>query len=505
MSLGNQLLFAKGISKRFGANTVLDNVNFAVEAGSVHVLMGENGAGKSTLIKILSGIHTPDAGEIILQEECVLLSNPRIATDLGIRVVHQEFSLVAGLSVAENIHLGNQPRTKWGWVNNSERTESAKKMLDLLGATIDPDTLVGELTVGERQLVEIARALVGDAKILILDEPTAALSAREVDHLLSSVDRLKKLGVGLVYISHRMEEVRRVGDRVSVLRDGKLVLESDLSEVEDSALIQAMIGRPLDQQYPPRNFDLGDQLLEAQELSSPGAFEKITFSLRAGEVLGVVGPTGCGLNELGRALFGLLPTSSGVVRLQGKEVSLANARHAIHAGLAYVPDDRKVAGLMPNSSVKFNASAAILRRLTKYGQPIATKRENLAVESLVKQLNIIAPSNNTPIRLLSGGNQQKVVLGRWLLHGARAFILAEPTRGVDVGAKEAIYTQINGLASNGAGVLLLTSDLMEAIGMCDRLLVMQCGRVIAELARGELSMPTVLAALYTQEAHAQPH
>jgi ribose transport system ATP-binding protein len=502
----NILLQARGITKRFGGHPVLNGVDFVVTAGSVHALIGENGAGKSTLVKILCGIHQPDAGELFIHGRKVVIASPRAAQDLGIRVVHQEFSLVSSLSVAENIHLGAAPRTGLaGWrVDRKAMREGAERLLASLGAEIDPDLEVERLTVAERQLVEIARALAGRAEVLILDEPSASLSAAEVTRLLASIDRLKQQGVGLVYVSHRMEEIRRVGDVVTILRDGVRVMKVKIEATNDDQLIEAMIGRKVVDQYPHRTPHIGEALLKIEALSSGRAFDDVNLSVRAGEIVGVVGPVGCGLVELGYTIFGVRPPTGGSLEVTGHKFARQSPRAAMRAGLAYVPEDRKELGLMPKSSVMANASCAILYELSP-AFLLDLARERSIVQSLISKLNIVTASAAVPVRTLSGGNQQKVVLGRWLVRGARIFILAEPTRGVDVGAKVAIYKVMNELVQEGAGILLLSSDLMEAIGMCDRLLVMHRGRVVGELSGSELSLQSVLSAVYSEPAPAHAH
>lgn len=502
----NVLLQARGITKRFGRHTVLNSVDFDVTAGSVHVLIGENGAGKSTLVKILCGIHQPDAGELFIQGRKVVVASPRGAQDLGIRVVHQEFSLVSSLSVAENIHLGAAPRTGLlGWrVDRKAMREGAKRILAGLGAEIDPDLEVERLTVAERQLVEIARALAGRAEVLIFDEPSASLSAAEVTRLLASIDRLKKQGVGLVYVSHRMEEIRRVGDHVTILRDGVRVMEARIDTTNDDELIEAMIGRKVVDQYPRREPHIGEALLKLEALSSGQAFDNVTLSVCAGEIVGVVGPVGCGLVELGYTIFGVRTATGGSVEVTGRKLVRQTPRSAMRAGLAFVPEDRKELGLMPKSSVAANATCAILYELSP-AFLLDLARERSVVLNLISKLSIVAASPSVPVRTLSGGNQQKIVLGRWLVRGARIFILTAPTRGVDVGAKVAIYNLMNELVREGAGILLLSSDLMEAIGMCDRLLVMRRGRVAGELSGPDLSLQSVLSAVYSEPTPSHAH
>ncbi|WP_213738026.1 sugar ABC transporter ATP-binding protein [Bradyrhizobium sp. dw_411] len=489
------LMSATKLTKRFGTNIVLDGIDFTLQEGTVHVLMGENGAGKSTFIKMIGGLLQPDGGEIRIRGNTVDLRNPAVAAAHGVRVVHQEIHLAPTLSVAENIFLNAMPRRSFGRIDRRKMRQDAAEMLSRLGVRLDVDAPVETLGVAQRQLVEIARALARKAEILILDEPTAALSAAEVDALLERLHLLKAQGLGLIYISHRMEEVRRIGDVVSVLRDGRLALSQPLAAVTDDALIEAMIGRSLETISTRAEGALGQTALHVQGLSCADVFEDVTFSIRAGEVVGVVGPLGSGFVDVGRVIHGVQPMSQGMISVFGKD-HRPEPRRSMEAGIAFVPEDRKQTGLMLKSSVRRNASAGLLRELTKRAGFIAGGDECRKVDDIIHSLAINTPDASSPVTTLSGGNQQKVVLGRWLLRNPRILILAEPTRGVDVGAKEAIYALLRQIAGRGGAVLVLTSDLMEAALICDRVKVMRRGRIVDELPKQKLSVAALVNSLY---------
>jgi ribose transport system ATP-binding protein len=497
----SSLLEARGISKAFSGNRVLEEVSLQLSAGVVHVLMGENGAGKSTLIKILCGIHQPDMGTVRVEGRPQIISDPRTAIDLGIRVVHQEFNLVPSLTVAENIHLGHLPtRGILGCrIDRKEMCRKAAELLALLGSTIDPLAEVERLCVADRQLVEIARSLVGTAKVLILDEPSAALGASEVDRLLETITRLTNLGVAILYVSHRMEEIRRIGHCVTVLRDGLEVMSTLVSEASDDELIEAMVGRKVADQYPRRSVEPGKPLLQLRDLSSWQAHSSVTLSLHAGEVLGIAGPLGCGNIELGESIFGVRGISGGTIEIDGIETSVQSPELAMKSGVAFVPQDRKERGIMAKTSVLANATSCILRELSPRGF-LQLRRERSMVNDFILKIGVVAANLTLAAHNLSGGNQQKIVLGRWLLRGAKIYILTEPTRGIDVGAKEAIYHLINDLVSRGAAVLLLSSDLKEVVGMSDRVLVMRRGQIVSELAGTTVTAENILSDAYCGEA-----
>jgi len=498
--LPSGVIEVRNICKEFSGNRVLDDVDLRLSAGAVHVLMGENGAGKSTLIKILCGIHQPDSGSIVIEGRPQIVSNPAKAIELGICVVHQEFNLVPSLTVAENIHLGRLPaRGPFNLcIDRKAMRRKSEELLTLLGATIDPLAEVSDLCVADRQLVEIARSLVGSSKVLIMDEPSAALGASEVDRLLATIERLADFGVAILYVSHRMEEIRRIGDHVTVLRDGQCVLSTDVENVSDDELIEEMVGRKVENQYPQRSVERGKTLLHVSNLSSWRAHDDVTLSLREGEVLGVVGPLGCGNIELGESIFGVREVSGGTIEVDGVETLLRSPSFAIESGIAFVPQDRKTRGIMAKTSVLANTTSCILRELSPHGI-MQLRRERMVVDDIISKIGVVTASLSLSARNLSGGNQQKIVLGRWLLRDARIYILTEPTRGIDVGAKEAIYRLINELVANGAAVLLLSSDLKEIVGMSDRVLVMRRGHVVNELSGDAVTAENILSCALCNE------
>ncbi|SDH54692.1 ribose transport system ATP-binding protein [Lentzea fradiae] len=452
----NALITARGITKHFGATKALDGVDLDVFAGEVHVLLGENGAGKSTLVKVLAGIHDPDDGTIE--------RNARLA------VIHQELALVPELSVAENLFLNRLPR-RFGLVDRAAMRRRAPELLDRVGLRVHPDAKVRDLGIAQQQMVEIARALDQDAGVLILDEPTAVLTGTETDRLLEIMAQLRDNGVGLVFITHHLDEIQRVADRITVLRDGRSVGVLG-PRATTRHMIELMVGRPIDEQYPREQQEAGEPLLRISGLTRSGAFEDVTIEVHAGEVVGVAGLVGAGRTEVARAAFGVDDYDRGTVEVDGKPVRRHDVQAAIRAGLGLVPEDRKGQGLVLTGTVGQNLELATLanrdpRRLREIA-------DRLRVKGHVDQ----------PVRELSGGNQQKVVIGKWLLADPKVLILDEPTRGVDVGAKVEIYELVNRMTAQGRAVLLVSSDLPEVIGMSDRVVVMAHGRVAGELPKG---------------------
>jgi ribose transport system ATP-binding protein len=486
------LLELRGISKAFPGVQALREVHFELREGEVHVLLGENGAGKSTLMKIVTGALPKDAGEIRLKGRKVEIRNPQHALSLGISMVYQEFNLAPHLSVAENIWLGREPlRNRWlGLVDRRRMREEAAALLGRLRLRLSPDLPVARLTVSQAQLVEIAKALSAHARILILDEPTAALSESEIDELFAIIHQLKAEGVSFVYISHRLEEIPRIGDRVTVLRDGEYVatVPADTSPAE---LIRLMVGRRLEQLYPKLPANPGQIRLEVERLRRSGVLHDISFHVRAGEVVGLAGLIGSGRTELARAIFGADPVDCKVIRVDGEAVDIRSPRDAIRAGIAYLSEDRKLLSLALNLSVLENITLASLDRFTT-GPVIRVEQEKRAAQELVQKLRIRTPSLLQQVQYLSGGNQQKVVLARWLIREAKVLLFDEPTRGVDVGAKAEIFELIGRLAQNGAAILLISSYLPELLGMCDRILVMNRGRLVGELTREEATQERIL-------------
>ncbi len=482
----------KSIAKSFPGVKALDGVHLEVLPGEVHALLGENGAGKSTLIKIMAGAYTRDAGEILWDGAPVEMKSPLEAIRLGISVMYQEFNLVPALSVAENIFLGREPRTPLGLVDHRKMTADAKALLDQVGSPIPPTRAVERLRVAEQQCVEIAKALSLDAKVIVMDEPTAALTPHEVEHLFGIIRRLKARGVGIIYISHRLEEIFAVCDRITVLRDGKWVATAPVKEVDRPKLIQWMVGRSLEQEFPPRQAKIGDPLLEVSGLSRRGTFENVSFTVRAGEVVGMAGLIGSGRTEVARALFGADVRDAGTVKVRGREIDARHPREGVRAGIALVPEDRKGQGLLLEMPIRENITLTNLKQFTRTGL-VSKKLERETTDRYIKELAIKTPTGEKKVRELSGGNQQKVVLAKWLLTGAEVFLFDEPTRGVDVGAKAEIYELMNRLAAEGKAILMISSELPEVLGMSDRILVMRQGAITGELPKDGATQEKIMA------------
>jgi ribose transport system ATP-binding protein len=483
------LLEVRDITKRFPGVVALEGVDFELEKGEIHVLLGENGAGKSTLIKLLAGAYRPDEGEISLEGEPVLISSATEAQERGISTIHQEFNLVPQLSVAENIFLGRQPR-RFGIVDRRKMRDEARKLLERMKVRVDSDALVSALGVAQRQMVEIAKALSLNARILIMDEPTASLSGQEVERLFEIVRGLKEEEVAMIFISHHLEEVAEIGDRVTVLRDGKVVDQVPAS-TEPSELVRMMVGRSVEAQFPRRRPESGEILLEVKNLSREGVLEDVSFYLRAGEVVGVAGIVGAGRTELARAIFGADPVDSGEVWVERRRVEPGDPREAKRRGMGFVTEDRQGQGIVPPLSVAENLGLASLERYTSVGL-VDRRGQREQAGKMIENLNIRTPGPEQEIRYLSGGNQQKVVIGKWLLADSKVLIMDEPTRGIDVGAKVEIYELMNELTENGAGILMISSDLPEVLGMSDRILVMSGGRITGELSAEEANGENVM-------------
>ena len=483
------LLEMRSITKRFPGVVALDRVDFELERGEVHVLLGENGAGKSTLVKMLAGAYRPDEGEILLDGEAASISSATDAQKLGISTIYQEFNLVPQFTVAENIFLGRQPR-RFGFVDRRKMREEARKLLDRMKVLVDPDALVSNLGVAQRQMVEIAKALSLNARILIMDEPTASLSGQEAERLFQIVRGLKKEEVAMIFISHHLEEVSEIGDRVTVLRDGKVVDRVPAS-TKHSELVRMMVGRSVEAQFPRRRPELGEVLLEVKNLSQEGVLEDVSFSLRAGEVVGVAGIVGAGRTELARAIFGADPGDAGEVWVEGRRMERGDPREAKRRGMGFVTEDRQGQGIVPPLSVAENLGLASLERNTHVGL-VNRREQRKQARKIIEDLNIRTPGPEQEIRFLSGGNQQKTVIGKWLLADSKVLIMDEPTRGIDVGAKVEIYELMNELTENGAGILMISSDLPEVLGMSDRILVMSGGRITGELSVEEANGENVM-------------
>ena len=486
------LLEMTGISKHFPGVKALSDVSIFLDRREVLGIVGENGAGKSTLMKIVAGVYTPDAGELHLDGDAFTPRQPRDSLDAGIIVIHQELSLVPDRSVAENIFLGHLPHDRLGAVRRTALNSHAKELLARVGLDISPQTRVRHLGIAQQQLVEIARALSRKARVIVMDEPTATLTTSEQQILFATIRALRDSGVGLVFISHHLEEVFEICDRVVVLRDGAAVDMRPTGEWTEASLIQAMVNRPIDALFPARHATVGEVMLEVEGLSSAGRFENVSFQLRSGEVLGIGGLIGAGRTEVLKAIYGALPISGGRIRVQSREVSIRTPRDAIAAGVALVPEDRKGEGLVMAFPVRSNIAMSTLTRVSWLRTVLARGRIDRLADEAVRELRIRTPSIRQRVQLLSGGNQQKVVLGRALTTKPRVFLLDEPTRGIDVGAKVEVYRLINALAEQGAAILVVSSDMIELLGLCDRILVMRTGRIAGAVPRHEFSQERVM-------------
>jgi ABC-type sugar transport system ATPase subunit len=493
---------ARNISKSFEATAALSDVSFSAARGEVLALCGENGAGKSTLINILSGAIRPDKGTIVIDGREVEIGDPRRAIALGISTVHQELSLLPHLSIAENILLGRMPARRMSWAIDWKASyRRAEALLGEFGiGAIDVRTLVGHLSVAQQQLVEIAKALVEPPKILILDEPTAVLSAAETDLLFAKVGKLSAAGTTVIYISHRLEEVFEISDQIVVLKDGASVFSSATAAATSDELIHAMVGRPLAAIYPTGKRAAGAPVIDVRDLCLGKRFSNVNFSVAAGEIVGMFGLVGSGRTEVAKAIFGAAPADGGELRIDGAPVAIASPADAIAAGIVLLTEDRKRDGLALDLSVLDNGGLASMHRVSAHGILNRRLQETL-VDAKADELRVRPKGARRPVRQLSGGNQQKVVLAKWLLvEGVRLFILDEPTRGVDIGTKVEIYRMIADLADRGMAILLISSEMPEVLGMSDRILVMRHGRIVAELDRGHSDMEL----LFSHAAGVQP-
>jgi rhamnose transport system ATP-binding protein len=491
------------ISKSFPGVRALDKVDFEVRAGEVHALLGENGAGKSTLIKIVSGLYQPDSGTIRIDGEEVRFASPHDAQRRGIATIFQELLLFPELTVAENIFMGHGPRTRFGGIDWSAMRAGARALLASLDIhDLDVSRLVGSLSVGNRQRVEIAKALSQDARILIMDEPTAALAEADVLRLFGIVRLLRARGVGIVYISHRLEEVFMLADRVTVLRDGAYVATREVAEVSEDDLVNMMVGRRIENLFPKLEARIGRPLLEVRGLSRRPAFHDVDLLLRAGEVVGLAGLVGSGRSELAQAIFGLEPAHSGAILLDGRQVRITSPAQAKRLGIAYVPEDRGMQGLIRQMTLRENLSLAVLRQVA-YAWFIDRRAEVALALRSIEQFRIRASSVEQVAEKLSGGNQQKVVLGKWLATRPRVLIMDEPTRGIDIGAKSEIHRLMSELAQQGLAILMISSELPEIMGMSDRILVMRGGTIVASFARAEATQEMIATAMMSASADAR--
>ena len=468
----------KGISKSFGPVRVLEGVDFSIAGGEIHALMGENGAGKSTLMKILSGVYTADSGSILIDGQPVSIRSTGDAESLGIAIIHQELNLIPQLTVMENLFLGREPQ-RLGIIDSSRMRADAALWLNRVGGShIDAGREAGTLSIGQQQLVEIARALSLNARVLIMDEPTAALTVTEIETLFRIMIELKEHGIAIVYVSHRMEEMFRVCDKVSVLRDGHFVGDRMVRETNFDEIVKLMIGRELHERFPAREVTLGAVRFEVDNLADKNKIRHIHFEVRAGELVGIAGLLGSGRSEILRTIFGLAKKQSGQIRLDGTTLNVRNPSDAIRAGIGFVTEDRKSQGLVLGMSVRENATLVHLSEYARAGI-LNSRAENEAVQQLISELHIHTRDPELEVKSLSGGNQQKVVFAKWLVKPPKVLLLDEPTRGVDVGGKAEIYQIMNRLAASGTAILMVSSDLPEVLAMSDRILVMNEGQQAA--------------------------
>lgn len=478
------------ISKTFPGVKALDHVSLDLRPGEVHALIGENGSGKSTLMKILSGVYIKDEGKVIVNGKEMNFQKPRDAQDAGIAIIHQELNLCRHLTVAENIFLGREFQNGI-FLDKKHQIEEAQKILDRLEVNLDPNSRVSELTVSKQQMVEIAKAISANANVVIMDEPTSALTIKEIDDLFSIIKVLRKQGKGIIYITHRLEELNAITDRITIIRDGQHIITTDFKNLSADDIIRYMVGRELKEKFPRIQMPVGKTIFEVKNLSAGKAVKDVSFTVREGEILGIAGLMGAGRTETVRAIFGADKKDSGQLILNGKEIMINKPQEAIETGVFCVPEDRKRDGLCISMPVYQNATLPNMEKVTHRGI-VDTKKEIMIAENMVKQLTIHTPSVFQIVKNLSGGNQQKIVVGKWLVKPAHVILFDEPTRGIDVGAKVDIYNLMNQLKEQGIGVVFVSSELPEILGMADRIVVMCEGRVTAELGADEANQEIIM-------------
>ena len=483
------ILEVKNITKYYPGVVALDNVSFAIEEGTVHALVGENGAGKSTLIKVITGAITPDEGEVVYKGNHYKALNPMLSSEIGIEAIYQEFNLAPELSVEENIYMGSKVNSGV-FIDRKKLTSNTMEILKSLDANINPTTKIKDLTVAYMQLVEISKALARNVKLLIMDEPTAPLTDNEVEILFQLVRNLKKKGVTVIYISHRMDEIFELSDRITVMRDGQVVKTVETGNITKNQLIFDMVGRELKETYPIRNVKYGEKILEVKDLAGPSN-DETSFSVRAGEIVGLAGLVGAGRTDIARLIIGADRKFSGEIYVNGKKTEINSPKDAIENGIAYVSEDRKNEGVLLKMPIRWNITFPILKKLSR-GLFVDRKKEINCDNKYKDALRIKTPSINQLVGNLSGGNQQKVAVAKWLASESKILILDEPTRGIDVGAKQEIYELINNLTQEGLGILMISSEMEEIMGMSDRMLVMSEGKVVGELQKEDFSQDQIL-------------
>ena len=484
------------VSKRFPGVQALKDVDFTLKKGQVHALIGENGAGKSTLMNIILGSFPPSSGRMVLDGKDYIPQNPLDARYAGISMIHQEISLVNTMPVYENVWLGSENRFGSSVFSQKKKMiEATEKILKTLQMDIDPVQTVNQLTISKMQMVEIVKAISCDSSIIIMDEPSSSLTDAEIDRMFSIIHELKSQGKSIVYITHKLDEIFKICDSATVLRDGQFIVEKDVSRVSKQELINLMVGRDLSVMYPKLEIDIGEKVLEVRNMSRAGKFYNINFSVKAGEILGFCGLVGAGRTEIAQAMFGLEPKDSGEILLNNKPVRINSAYDAIRNRMALVTEDRRGTGIIAGLSVRINISVAHLKGLSRYGF-LLNNEEKEACKTTIDSLAIKTPTMETMVALLSGGNQQKVIIGKWLLTEPDVFIMDEPTRGIDVGAKSEIYRLMGKLASQGKAIIMISSELPELFGVCDRILVIHQGRVVDEFLRNDFVQEAVMQSAF---------
>jgi inositol transport system ATP-binding protein len=486
------LLEIEGVIKAFPGVVALDNVAFRLRAGTVHALMGENGAGKSTLMKVIAGIYLPDEGNLKVKGRPLVLHGPLDALNNGIAMIHQELNLMPFMTVAENIWIRREPKNRFGFVDHRELKRRTQELFNRLAIDIDPEAEVRHLSIANRQMVEIAKAVSFDSDVLIMDEPTSALTDREVDHLFRIIRQLREQGKGIVYITHKMNELFEIADEVSVFRDGKYIATKKATEVTRDEIIRMMVGREITQMFPKETVPIGEVVLSVKDLSVEGIFRGVTFDLRAGEILGLAGLVGSGRSNVAEALFGVVPATGGEIRIDGLRVTIDSPASALAHRMAFLTEDRKDTGCFLLLDILANMDVAVLsQRYVSYGfvQHGALERD---CEAMSRKLRVKTPGMDEIIQNLSGGNQQKVLIGRWLLTQPKILILDEPTRGIDVGAKAEIHRLVSQLAGQGVAVLMISSEMPEVLGMSDRVMVMHEGHMTGIVDRAEATQVRIM-------------
>ena len=504
MSEREPLLEMKNITKRFPGTLAVDDVNFSVFPGEVHVLLGENGAGKSTLVKIISGVYERDEGEMLYDGAPCVFKNVREAQDAGINIIHQELNLLPERTIAQNIFVGREPGHKRlpGIVDKKKMVEDSRSLLASIGLDLDPNTLVKNLSIAQQQMVEVTKSLSANLKLLIMDEPTSSLTNKEIDKLFEIIESLKKRNIAIIYISHRMDEIKRVGDRVSILRDGRYIDTVDAANLDMDDVIRKMVGRTIEKMYERDYNTPGEEVLRTENLTGL-RFRDVNITVRAGEIVSLSGLIGAGRTELAKAIFGYDPIVGGEYYMMGKKINRTIPKNSVERGIAFLPEDRKVEGLHLRLPIRTNAVMASLKKVFPSGL-LSTRAERELASGYRKELRIVSPDVEKLVVELSGGNQQKVVMSKWLATDCKLFIFDEPTRGIDVGAKAEIYQLLNALAKEGRAILMISSELNEVIGLSDRVYVMKDGEIVGELLRDELNQETIIKyAVGGEEKNAQ--